>query len=194
MQNQKTSDNILVKNYIEGDERSIAILIHRHKQKIYGYIYSKLPDQELVEDIFQDTFIKVINTLKAGKYNEEGKFLPWVLRIAHNLIIDHFRKEKRMSTFKNTDDFDIFSVISDGSLNVENQIIKDQVHVDVRRLIDGLSEEQKEVLTMRIYRDMSYKEIAESTGISINTALGRMRYALSNMKKMIDTHDIVLNY
>ena len=160
MQNQKTSDNILVKNYIEGSERSLAILINRHKQKIYGYIYSKLPNQELVEDIFQDTFIKVINTLKAGKYNEEGKFLPWVLRIAHNLIIDHFRKEKRMSTFKNTDDFDIFSVISDGSLNVENQIIKDQVHGDVRKLIDGLSEEQKEVLTMRIYRDMSYKEIA----------------------------------
>lgn len=194
MQNHKTSDKILVKNYIEGNERSLEILITRHKQKIYGFIYSKLANQELVEDIFQDTFIKVINTLKAGKYNEEGKFLPWVLRIAHNLIIDHFRREKRTATFKNTDEFDIFSVISDGSMNAENQIIKDQVHYDVRRMIDELSDEQKEVLTMRIYRDMSYKEIAESTGISINTALGRMRYALSNMRKMMDTHDIALTY
>ncbi|MDJ0646092.1 MAG: sigma-70 family RNA polymerase sigma factor [Flavobacteriaceae bacterium] len=194
MQNQKTSDNILVKNYMDGNERSLEILIGRHKQKIYGFIYSKIADADVVEDIFQDTFIKVINTLKAGKYNEQGKFLPWVMRIAHNLIIDHFRKEKRAATFKNTDEFDIFSVISDGSLNAEKQIIKDQVHHDVRRIVDELSEEQREVLMMRIYRDMSFKEIAEITGTSINTALGRMRYALINTRKIMERHNIALTY
>ena len=192
MQKQKLDDSVLVSNYINGSERSLEILIGRHKQRIYSFIYSKVLDRDVSEDVFQDTFIKVINTLKKGNYNEEGKFLPWVMRIAHNLVIDHFRKENRMPSFKNTDEFDIFSVLSDSSLNAEKQIIKDQIHFDVRRIVDELPEDQKEVLIMRIYRDMSFKEISESTGVSINTALGRMRYALINLRKVIDKHNIIL--
>jgi RNA polymerase sigma-70 factor (ECF subfamily) len=127
-----------------------------------------------------------------GNYNEEGKFLPWVMRIAHNLVIDHFRKGNRMPSFKNTDEFDIFSVLSDSSLNAEKQIIKDQISSDVRKIVDELPDDQKEVLIMRIYRDMSFKEISESTGVSINTALGRMRYALINLRKVIDKNNIIL--
>ena len=145
-----------------------------------------------IEDIFQDTFIKVIKTLKSKSYNEEGKFLPWVMRIAHNLVIDHFRKNSRMPKFDNSGDFNIFSVISDNALNAEKTIIKGQVEADVRRLIDELPEDQKEVLVMRMYKDMSFKEISERTGVSINTALGRMRYALINMRKVIEKHNIVL--
>jgi RNA polymerase sigma factor (sigma-70 family) len=192
MQKQKLDDSVLVSNYINGSERSLEILIGRHKQRIYSFIYSKVLDRDVSEDVFQDTFIKVINTLKKGNYNEEGKFLPWVMRIAHNLVIDHFRKGNRMPSFKNTDEFDIFSVLSDSSLNAEKQIIKDQIHFDVRRIVDELPEDQKEVLIMRIYRDMSFKEISESTGVSINTALGRMRYALINLRKVIDKHNIIL--
>jgi RNA polymerase sigma-70 factor (ECF subfamily) len=192
MQKQKLDDSVLVSNYINGSERSLEILVGRHKQRIYSFIYSKVLDRDVSEDIFQDTFIKVINTLKLGNYNEEGKFLPWVMRIAHNLVIDHFRKGNRMPSFKNTEEFDIFSVLSDSSLNAEKQIIKDQIHFDVRRIVDELPEDQKEVLIMRIYRDMSFKEISESTGVSINTALGRMRYALINLRKVIDKNNIIL--
>ena len=191
MQKQKLDDSVLVSNYINGSERSLEILVGRHKQRIYSFIYSKVLDRDVSEDIFQDTFIKVINTLKLGNYNEEGKFLPWVMRIAHNLVIDHFRKGNRMPSFKNTEEFDIFSVLSDSSLNAEKQIIKDQIHFDVRRIVDELPEDQKEVLIMRIYRDMSFKEISESTGVSINTALGRMRYALINLRKVIDKNNHV---
>jgi len=192
MQKQKLDDSVLVSNYIDGSERSLEILIGRHKQRIYSFIYSKVLDRDVAEDIFQDAFIKVINTLKLGNYNEEGKFLPWVMRIAHNLVIDHFRKGNRMPSFKNTEEFDIFSVLSDSSLNAEKQIIKDQIHFDVRRIIDELPEDQKEVLIMRIYRDMSFKEISDSTGVSINTALGRMRYALINLRKIIEKNNIIL--
>jgi RNA polymerase sigma-70 factor (ECF subfamily) len=192
MQKQKLSDGVLVSNYINGSERSLELLVGRHKQKIYSFIYSKVLDRDVAEDIFQDAFIKVINTLKLGNYNEEGKFLPWVMRIAHNLVIDHFRKGNRMPSFKNTEEFDIFSVLSDSSLNAEKQIIKDQIHFDVRRIVDELPDDQKEVLIMRIYRDMSFKEISESTGVSINTALGRMRYALINLRKVIDKNHIIL--
>ena len=192
MQKQKLDDSVLVSNYIDGSERSLEILVGRHKQRIYSFIYSKVLDRDVSEDIFQDTFIKVINTLKLGNYNEEGKFLPWVMRIAHNLVIDHFRKGNRMPSFKNTEEFDIFSVLSDSSLNAEKQIIKDQIHFDVRRIVDELPDDQKEVLIMRIYRDMSFKEISESTGVSINTALGRMRYALINLRKVIDKNNIIL--
>ena len=192
MQSQKMCDRTLVSDYMNGNEKALERLIVRHKQKIYSFIFSKIQDRDIVEDIFQDTFIKVINTLKAGKYNEEGKFLPWVMRIAHNLVIDHFRKEKRTAMFKNTDEFDIFSVIGDHTLNAENQLIKDQIDTDVQKLITKLPEEQKEVLIMRIYRDMSFKEIAESTNTSINTALGRMRYAVINMRKIMQKHNVVL--
>ena len=192
MANLVFPDAVLVKNYISGDESAISSLIERHQSKIYGFIYSKVNDRDLSDDIFQDTFIKVIRTLKKGDYNEEGKFLPWVMRIAHNLIIDYFRKNNRMPNFKNSDEFDIFSIISDDSLNAEKQIIQEQIFDNVRELINELSEEQKEVLIMRMYRDMSFKEISENTGVSINTALGRMRYALINMRKLIEKHNIIL--
>jgi RNA polymerase sigma-70 factor (ECF subfamily) len=188
----KVLDSKLVSDYINGDEKSIEILIKRHKQRIYNFIFSKVLERDITEDVFQDTFIKVIKTLKKGSYNEEGKFLPWVMRIAHNLVIDHFRKSNRMPTFKNTDEFDIFSVLGDGELNVEKQLIKEQILSDLRRLVEELPEDQKEVLIMRMYKDMSFKEIAESTGVSINTALGRMRYSLINMRKLIEKHNIVL--
>ena len=192
MQNNQISDAVLVKNYIQGSEHSLEILIGRHKQKVYSFIYSKVYDRDITEDIFQDTFIKVIRTLKLGKYNEEGKFLPWIMRIAHNLVIDHFRKNNRMPKFDNSNEFNIFSVLSDCSLNAEKQMIKEQVESDVRRLIEELPEDQKQVLMMRIYKEMSFKEISEKTGVSINTALGRMRYALINLRKVIEKHNIIL--
>jgi RNA polymerase sigma factor (sigma-70 family) len=192
MQYELITDATLVNNYIKGDENALEILIKRHKQKIYSFIYSKVYDKDVAEDIFQDTFIKVIRTLKYGNYNEEGKFLPWVMRISHNLVIDFFRKNNRMPKFDNSGEFSIFSVLSDTSLNAENSIIKEQVENDVRRLVDELPEDQKEVLLMRIYDDLSFKEISDKTGVSINTALGRMRYALINLRKIIDKHNIVL--
>ncbi len=192
MQKQKLDDAVLVSNYINGSERSLEILVGRHKQKIYSFIYSKVLDRDIAEDIFQDAFIKVIKTLKLGNYNEEGKFLPWVMRISHNLVIDHFRKSNRMPSFKNTDEFDIFSVLSDSSLNAEKEMIKNQIHFDVRKIVEELPEDQKEVLIMRIYRDMSFKEISENTGVSINTALGRMRYALISLRKIIEKNKIIL--
>ncbi len=192
MRTKSISDSTLVSDYIKGNEASLEVLINKHKQRLYSFIYSKIQDKDLTEDIFQDTFIKVIRTLKKGNYNEEGKFLPWVMRIAHNLVIDYFRKSNRMPSFKNTDDFDIFSVLGDGSLNAEKQIIQEQIYSDVRELVKELPEEQKEVLVMRMYKDMSFKEISENTGVSINTALGRMRYALINMRKLIEKHKIIL--
>ncbi|MGB5273364.1 MAG: sigma-70 family RNA polymerase sigma factor [Flavobacteriaceae bacterium] len=188
----QVEDSVLVNNYISGDEKALEILINRHNQRISSFIYSKVMDRDVTEDIFQDTFIKVIKTLKKGNYSEEGKFLPWVMRIAHNLIIDHFRRNKRMPMFEGSDDFNIFSVIGDDKLNAEKQIIKDQIDTDLRLLIEELPDDQKEVLLMRIYKDMSFKEISENTGVSINTALGRMRYALINLRKIIERHNIVL--
>ncbi|MDX1427405.1 MAG: sigma-70 family RNA polymerase sigma factor [Salegentibacter mishustinae] len=192
MNNVEITDAVLVRNYMDGSEAALSKLITRHQHRIYSFIFSKVFDRDVAEDIFQDTFIKVINTLKRGKYNEEGKFLPWVMRIAHNLVIDHFRKNKRMPKFDNSGDFNIFSVLSDSDLNVETQIIKDQIENDVKELIKELPEDQLEVLTMRIYKDMSFKEISERTGVSINTALGRMRYALINLRKIIEKHNLVL--
>lgn len=185
-------DSILVKNYIAGDEKALEVLINRYNQRISSFIYSKVLDRDVAEDIFQDTFIKVIKTLKRGSYSEEGKFLPWVMRIAHNLIIDHFRKNKRMPKFEGSDDFNIFSVIKDDKLNAEKRIIKEQIDKDLTLLIDELPDDQREVLVMRIYKDMSFKEISENTGVSINTALGRMRYALINLRKIVERHNIVL--
>ncbi|MDT0690528.1 sigma-70 family RNA polymerase sigma factor [Salegentibacter sp. F188] len=192
MKNVQITDAYLVRDYMQGNEQALSQLIDRHQHRIYSFIYSKVFDKDIAEDVFQDTFIKVINTLKRGKYNEEGKFLPWVMRIAHNLVIDHFRKNKRMPKFDNSGDFNIFSVLSDGDLNVEKQIIKDQIESDVQELIKELPEDQLEVLTLRIYKDMSFKEISERTGVSINTALGRMRYALINLRKIIEKRNIIL--
>lgn len=192
MEQLQIKDSILVRNYIDGDEKALEILINRHNQRITSFIYSKVLDRDVAEDIFQDTFIKVIKTLKKGKYSEEGKFLPWVMRIAHNLVIDHFRKNKRMPKFEGSDDFNIFSVIKDEKLNAEKQIIKDQIESDLTHLIDELPDDQREVLIMRIYKDMSFKEISENTNVSINTALGRMRYALINLRKIVERKNIVL--
>ena len=192
MYTNKVEDSVLVKEYIEGKEVALEILIKRHQQRIFSFIYSKVKNRDVTEDLFQDTFIKVIRTLKRGKYNEEGKFLPWVMRIAHNLIIDYFRKSKRLPTFKNTDEFDIFSVLSDSTLNVEHKMIKDQILSEVGNLIEELPEDQKEVIKMRMYMDMSFNEISENTGVSINTALGRMRYGLINLRKIIEKNKIIL--
>jgi RNA polymerase sigma-70 factor (ECF subfamily) len=185
-------DSVLVRDYISGDEKALEILINKHNQRLSSFIYSKVLDRDITEDIFQDTFIKVIKTLKKGSYSEEGKFLPWVMRIAHNLIIDHFRRNKRMPRFECNGDFNIFSIIGDDKLNVEKQLIKDQIDSDLTLLIEELPEDQKEVLVMRIYKNMSFKEISENTGVSINTALGRMRYALINLRKIIEKNNIVL--
>ena len=192
MANVQIPDAVLVKNYIAGDESALTILINRHQSKIYGFIYSKISDRDISDDIFQDTFIKVIKTLKMNSYNEEGKFLPWVMRIAHNLIIDHFRKNKKMPMFRETETFSIFSIMSDNVPNIESKLISEQVVSDLKKIIEELPEDQKEVLMMRIYQDLSFKEISEITGVSINTALGRMRYALMNLRKVIDKNQIIL--
>lgn len=192
MANVVIPDAILVKNYVGGDEAALAVLIKRYQSKIYGFIYSKVTDRDISDDIFQDTFIKVIKTLKSNSYNEEGKFLPWVMRISHNLIVDHFRRNKKMPMHRETEEFSIFSIMTDNSPNIENRIITEQVESDLLRLIDELPEDQKEVLQMRIYQDLSFKEIADLTGVSINTALGRMRYALMNLRKVIEKNKIIL--
>ncbi len=185
-------DATLVRNYLNGDERSLEFLIDRHNSRIFNFIYSKVFDREITEDIFQDTFIKVIRTLKLGKYNEEGKFLPWVMRIAHNLVIDYYRKSNRMPRYEGSPEFHVFSIMQDDRLNAEKQLIREQIESDISEMIHRLPPEQQDVIRMRMYQDMSFKEIAEKTGVSINTALGRMRYALINLRKMIETHQIVL--
>jgi len=192
MANLVLPDAILVKNYISGDESALASLIDRHQSKIYRFVYSKVKDRDVSDDIFQDTFIKVIRTLKTKSYNEEGKFLPWVMRIAHNLVVDHFRKAKKMPFQRETEEYSIFNYLTDNALTVESQMITEQVEVDLKRLLDELPQDQKEVLVMRMYQDLSFKEIAELTGVSINTALGRMRYALLNLRKIIEKNQIIL--
>jgi len=186
-------DQQLITLYLNGGEAALAELIKRHKSKVYTSIYLLVKDQALAEDIFQDTFIKVINTLRAGKYNEEGKFLPWMIRIAHNLVIDHFRRERRTPIVATQEGFDIFSVIHILDENVEDRMIREQTWSDIRKLIEKLPEEQKEVLIMRHYGDLSFKEIAEITEVSINTALGRMRYALNNLRKMMHAKESRIN-
>jgi RNA polymerase sigma-70 factor (ECF subfamily) len=185
-------DATLLRRYLDGDERSLEFLIDRHNQRIFNFIYSKIFDREVTEDIFQDTFIKVIRTLKLGKYNEEGKFLPWVMRIAHNLVIDHYRKSNRMPRYEGSPEFHVFSVLQDDRLNAERQLIKDQIGTDLGVMVEKLPEEQQEVIRLRMYQNMSFKEIAENTGVSINTALGRMRYALINLRRLIEENQIVL--
>lgn len=187
-----SNDAQLVQSYVDGNESAISILINKHQQRLYGFIFSKVQNRDATEDIFQDTFIKVIHTLKRGNYNEQGKFLPWVMRIAHNLVIDYFRKNNRMPKFNNRGDFDIFSVLSDDTANVESKIVKGQIANHLRILLEELPVEQRSVIKMRLYQDMSFKEISEQTGVSINTALGRMRYGLINLRKMIDKHNISL--
>ena len=191
--NNTKPDSFLLSQYIAGDEKSLEILINKHKSRIYNFIYSKVLDRYTSEDIFQETFIKVIKTLKRGLYNEEGKFLPWVMRISHNLIIDYFRKNKRLPTFDNCESFDIFSILKDDLPNAENIMIDKQIKKDLVKIISELPKDQKNVIMMRLYKNMSFKEIADISGVSINTALGRMRYAIINIRKLIEQHQIVLS-
>ena len=185
-------DQELVKKYLNGDNTSFEILLTRHKSRVFAFIMSKIKNRATAEDIFQDTFIKVINSLQKGKYNEEGKFLPWIMRIAHNLVIDYFRKAAKMKNIRPTDEFNIFDVINDGSRGQDEEMIRKRVHADLNVLIEDLPEDQMEVLRMRYFKDMSFKEISEITGVSINTALGRMRYALINLRNLSQARNIDL--
>jgi RNA polymerase sigma factor (sigma-70 family) len=192
MRTHLISDKDLVNSYIKGEESALNQLITRHKTKVFTSIMFMVRDREIADDIFQDTFVKVINTLRSGQYNEEGKFLPWVVRIAHNLVIDHFRKEKRVQMVRDTDEYSVLNTLPIHDENIEERIIRNQIHKDVRRLVDELPFEQREVLIMRHYGNMSFKDIADVTGVSINTSLGRMRYALINMRKLIEKKNIIL--
>ena len=187
------SDQELVKKYINGDNKSFEILLNRHKNRVFAFIMSKIKNKDLSEDIFQDTYVKVVNSLQKGKYNEEGKFLPWVMRIAHNLVIDHFRRQKKMHMVRSNNDFDIFDVIKDNKINIDERLIKDQIFNDLNSLIDRLPKDQKEVLKMRYFEELSFKKIAEHFDISINTALGRMRYALINIRALSKKHHVDLH-
>jgi RNA polymerase sigma-70 factor (ECF subfamily) len=191
------SDQELISIYLKGDESALGMLIHRHQSQIFSFLMSKLKNKAIAEDLFQDVFVKVINTMKAGKYNEEGKFLPWVMRISHNIMIDHFRKQNKMKmvrAIKNgsdeSDEFDVLSNIKESSKRVDEEMEFSQIRGDLKSLIKLLPEDQKEVLMMRHYYKMSFKEIAEMTNVSINTALGRMRYALMNLRKMIEEKEL----
>ncbi len=188
-----TSDYELILRFIKGEQLCFEQLIHRHKNKIFAYISLYIRDQALAEDIFQDTILKVIQSVKTGKYSDNGKFLSWVMRIAHNLIIDHFRRLKQMNTISNDNyESDLFNSKSFAEDNIEDDIIKQQIHKDVRNMISSLPDDQREVVILRHYADLSFKEIADVTGVSINTALGRMRYALINMRKIMEEKQISL--
>jgi len=187
------NDNELVQQFISGDQNSLEILIQRHKSRVFSYILLIVKNQELAEDVFQETFIKVIRSLKRGKYIENGKFVSWVLRISHNLIIDHFRKEKLKGTVSNDNsDVDIFNSRKFSEDTIEDQMVNTQILNEVKDLIQELPEDQKQVIHMRHYMGLSFKEIAEQTDVSINTALGRMRYALINLRKLIDKKNLSL--
>ena len=192
---KRLDDRDLISLYIGGNEKAFEVLLLRHKDKIFRYIYLKVRDRALADDIFQEAFVKIINTLKLGTYNEEGKFLPWAMRISHNLVIDHFRRNSKMKMISESsslnEDFNIFSVLSQEDKNVEQQMTYDELENQMVDLIEYLPPAQKEILRMRIFQDMSFKDIAESEDISINTALGRMRYALINLRKLIDKHNLV---
>lgn len=191
-------DHELVTHYVNGKEAAFETLLLRHKDKIYNYIYIKIRDHALAQDIFQDTFVKVVQTLKKGKYNEEGKFLPWAMRIAHNLIIDHFRKANKVrmisESSSKSDDFNIFSVLELDEDNAQEAITKIELESQMIALVEHLPSTQRDILNMRIFQEMSFKDIADRENISINTALGRMRYALINMRKLIEKHNLVTHF
>ncbi len=193
MKTQVLNDYELVQEFMNGNNNAIDTLIDRHKNRVFTYIVIAVKDKQLAEDIFQDTFIKVIKSLKAGNYKEEGRFLSWVLRIAHNLVIDHFRHAQNFKTIAPVDhEHDIFNRLELADKTIEDHIVYDQITSDVKKLIEFLPAEQKEVLVMRLYEGLSFKEIADQTKVSINTALGRMRYALINMRKLIQENNMIL--
>ncbi|MFZ4414563.1 MAG: RNA polymerase sigma factor [Bacteroidales bacterium] len=187
------TDNELIAKYLDGNHQMLECLIFRHQKKIFSYILMIVKDKAIAEDIFQDTFIKIINTIRSGFYKEEGKFIQWAMRIAHNLTIDHFRRIKKIPTVENKDEFNIFDTIKVYDESIEEKMITEQIHADVKSLLEMLPDEQKEVIILRHYADMSFKDIAEHTNVSINTALGRMRYALINMRKMMKEKSIQLS-
>ncbi len=186
------SDNELIARYQSGDEIALKTIILRYERRLFSYIMVSVKNKELAEDIFQDTFIKVINTIRSGNYQEEGKFFQWIMRIANNLKIDYYRKLQRMPVVDGGDEFDIFTIIGSKDESVEDKMIREQTYKDINHFVEYLPEEQKEVLKMRIYMDYSFKEIAELTQVSINTALGRMRYALINLRKIMAKNHVVL--
>ena len=188
----KLSDNELVHSFTSGNVNALEVLVLRHKEKLYTSIYFLVKDKYLAEDIFQDVFIRIIDTIRSGRYTEEGKFLPWAMRIAHNLCVDHFRKVKRTPTIRNSEDQDIFEVLNFTEDSAEDKMIKCQSHSRVKDMLDLLPEDQREVIILRHYGDMSFKEIASVTNCSINTALGRMRYGLINLRKMMMQKQIAL--
>lgn len=192
MQISNQSDQGLIDLYLQGNEKAFAELLHRHQQKIYTSIYLFVKDREQAEDLFQDVFIKIIDTLKKGGYNHEGKFSQWAIRIAYNMCVDQFRRNKRRTKVSGNDEFDIFDVLELPDENREDEMIRSETHSRIRQLVDQLPEEQREVVILRHYADMSFKEISQLTRVSINTALGRMRYALINIRKMMEERAIVL--
>jgi len=189
---QSLNDQQLIDTYLAGDEAAFSTLLHRHKAKIYSSIYMFTKDRELADDLFQDVFIKIIDTLRKGKYNHEGKFLQWALRISYNMCVDQFRRSKRRTKVSPTETFDIFDVLESGDPNMEMSMMRDQTYDRVKTLVDMLPSEQREVVILRHYADMSFKEIACLTDVSINTALGRMRYALINIRKLIEEKELVI--
>ena len=187
MKVQNLEDQVLVQRFIDGDQNSLEILINRHKKRVYTYILLIVKNPQLAEDIFQDTFIKVIKSLRRGKYQDKGKFVSWVLRISHNLVIDYYRKQKYQNTVSNDDsEYDLLNSKNLADDNIEEVMVQDQIMQHVRLLVDHLPEDQRNVVYLRHYCGLSFKEIADQTGVSINTALGRMRYALINMRRMIE--------
>lgn len=186
------TDQELIARYKSGDNRAFDALLNRHQQAVFNKIYFMVKDEDVANDVFQDTFIKVVNTIQEGRYNEQGKFLPWVMRIAHNLAIDTFRRNRKMPLIRSTDEYDVFATVSDDKLHIEDQLVQGQIHSDVMKLIDRLPEDQQVVVRMRIEDGMSFQEIADETGVSINTALGRMRYALISMRKQVEVNGIQL--
>lgn len=193
MANVLLPDAVLIREYASGNEWALAQLIERHKSRIYSFIISKVKDRDLADDIFQETFIKVINTIRKENYNEEGKFLPWVMRISHNLVIDHFRRQNKVQFQREQEEYSIFNKIIDDQMNIETQLVAEQIEDDLQSLILRLPTDQQEIVRMRMYDDLSFKEISEQSGISINTALGRMRYAIINLRKIIAENKIILN-
>ena len=186
------SDTTLIAEFISGNSNSFSILLDRYQKRVYGFIYSKVHDPDLADDIFQDTFIKVVKNLRLGKYKDEGRFLSWVIRIAHNLIMDHYRKYKRLPKHESKiENFDVMHRLAEQNSSIEESMIETQIHADLSLLIKELPDSQKEVLRMRLFQDMSFKDIGDQTGVSINTALGRMRYAVINLRKMIEERNLI---
>ena len=186
------TDRELIRAYRNGEDRAFETLLNRHQQGVFTKIHFVVRDEEIANDLFQDVWIKVVQILKTGRYVEEGKFGPWVMRIAHNAAIDHFRRNRKRRMVRPTDEFDIFDTLSNDAPSAEDRLVQEEILQELRQLIPSLPEEQQQVVQMRLEHNLSFKEIAEETDVSINTALGRMRYALINLRKMVEDQNLVL--